>query len=108
MRLKEHGCDLVEVVDNGGGVTEDNFQALTLKHHTSKISTFSDLELGVETFGFRGEALSSLCALRYSKCLHSSSAELVHLADSHSQWSSSHRLIVTKPLTIRLHCSVDY
>ncbi len=25
------------------------------------------------------------------------------LADSHSQWSSSHRLIVTKPLTIRLH-----
>jgi DNA mismatch repair protein PMS2 len=37
-------------------------QALALKHHTSKISDFGDLA-SVATFGFRGEALSSLCAL---------------------------------------------
>lgn len=35
---------------------------LALKHHTSKIRDFTDLEC-VETLGFRGEALSSLCAL---------------------------------------------
>ena len=37
-------------------------QALTLKYHTSKISDFSDLQF-LSSFGFRGEALSSLCAL---------------------------------------------
>ncbi|XP_061823445.1 mismatch repair endonuclease PMS2 [Nerophis lumbriciformis] len=62
VRLKEHGIELVEVSDNGKGVEEANFEALTLKHHTSKLRDFSDL-VHVDTFGFRGEALSSLCAL---------------------------------------------
>uniref|UniRef100_T1H129 DNA mismatch repair protein S5 domain-containing protein n=1 Tax=Megaselia scalaris TaxID=36166 RepID=T1H129_MEGSC len=35
---------------------------MTAKYHTSKLRQFEDLQ-GVETFGFRGEALSSLCAL---------------------------------------------
>ncbi|CAN9508609.1 unnamed protein product [Ophioblennius macclurei] len=62
VRLKESGTELVEVSDNGKGVEEANFEGLTLKHHTSKLRDFSDL-IHVETFGFRGEALSSLCAL---------------------------------------------
>ncbi|XP_070617318.1 mismatch repair endonuclease PMS2 [Erythrolamprus reginae] len=62
VKLKDYGADLIEVSDNGCGVEEDNFAGLTLKHYTSKIQDFSDL-VNVETFGFRGEALSSLCAL---------------------------------------------
>ncbi|XP_067316641.1 mismatch repair endonuclease PMS2 [Anolis sagrei] len=62
VKLKDYGADLIEVSDNGCGVEEENFAGLTLKHHTSKIQDFSDL-INVETFGFRGEALSSLCAL---------------------------------------------
>ncbi|XP_035195577.1 mismatch repair endonuclease PMS2 [Oxyura jamaicensis] len=62
IKLKDHGTELIEVSDNGEGVEEENFEGLTLKHYTSKIQDFSDL-VHVETFGFRGEALSSLCAL---------------------------------------------
>ncbi|XP_069839929.1 mismatch repair endonuclease PMS2 [Dendropsophus ebraccatus] len=62
IKLKEYGAELIEVSDNGCGVEEQNFEGLTLKHHTSKLQEFSDL-VNVETFGFRGEALSSLCAL---------------------------------------------
>ncbi|CAI7792299.1 unnamed protein product [Closterium sp. NIES-53] len=62
VRLKEFGAELIEVADNGCGVAPPNWQALTLKYHTSKIAHFADLQ-SLSSFGFRGEALSSLCAL---------------------------------------------
>ncbi|XP_004534945.1 mismatch repair endonuclease PMS2 isoform X1 [Ceratitis capitata] len=62
VKLREHGLDLLEVSDNGSGVHERDLEAMTAKYHTSKIKEFVDLQ-SVDTFGFRGEALSSLCAL---------------------------------------------
>uniref|UniRef100_A0A182QTE5 MutL C-terminal dimerisation domain-containing protein n=1 Tax=Anopheles farauti TaxID=69004 RepID=A0A182QTE5_9DIPT len=62
VKLREYGAELVEVSDNGSGVEERNFEGLTAKYHTSKLKEFMDLQ-SIETFGFRGEALSSLCAL---------------------------------------------
>ncbi|XP_046734283.1 mismatch repair endonuclease PMS2 [Diprion similis] len=62
VKLTDHGRTCVSVSDDGCGVLEEDFEGLGLKHHTSKLRDFSDLtEVG--TFGFRGEALSSLCAL---------------------------------------------
>lgn len=60
--FREYGAKSIEVSDNGKGISEENFTGLTLKHHTSKIQVFEDIS-DVSTFGFRGEALSSLCAL---------------------------------------------
>eukprot|EP01047_Picozoa_sp_COSAG01_P022536 COSAG01_NODE_1341_length_10644_cov_6.517728_1_plen_247_part_00 len=62
VRLKEYGVDSIEVSDNGCGVEPSNYASLALRHHTSKLSKFSDLD-AMETFGFRGEALSALAAL---------------------------------------------
>ena len=62
IKLREMGSELIEVSDNGHGVEERNFRGMTVKHATSKLREFTDL-FSVETFGFRGEALSSLCAL---------------------------------------------
>lgn len=62
VRFKNQGLDSIEVQDNGDGISPHNYETLALKHHTSKLSTYSDLTT-LQTFGFRGEALSSLCAL---------------------------------------------
>jgi len=50
------------VSDNGPGVDPEQYAALTKRYATSKIRKFSDLEK-VSSFGFRGEALSSLASL---------------------------------------------
>ncbi|KAF2315001.1 hypothetical protein GH714_037497 [Hevea brasiliensis] len=60
--LKEYGEEWFQVIDNGCGISPNNFKVLALKHHTSKLADFPDLQC-LTTFGFRGEALSSLCAL---------------------------------------------
>lgn len=44
IRLKEYGAELLEVADNGAGVAPSNYQALTLKYHTSKLGGFEDLQ----------------------------------------------------------------
>ncbi|KAI9244490.1 hypothetical protein BDA99DRAFT_296596 [Phascolomyces articulosus] len=62
IKFKENGIENLEVIDNGCGISPENYESLALKHYTSKIKRFEDLE-SVTTFGFRGEALSSLCAL---------------------------------------------
>jgi DNA mismatch repair protein PMS2 len=62
--LRNYGSELIEVSDNGSGVESSNFEGLTKRHGTSKLKDFSDLS-SVSTLGFRGEALSSLCALSH-------------------------------------------
>lgn len=62
IRFRNNGLDAIEVQDNGGGISPTNYANIALKHYTSKLSSYDDLTL-LETFGFRGEALSSLCAL---------------------------------------------
>ncbi|KAJ4354152.1 ATP-binding mismatch repair protein [Didymosphaeria variabile] len=62
VRFKNNGLDAIEIQDNGSGIAPEDYETIALKHYTSKLSTYDDLS-SLQTFGFRGEALSSLCAL---------------------------------------------
>ncbi|EJC99530.1 DNA mismatch repair protein MutL, partial [Fomitiporia mediterranea MF3/22] len=62
VKFKDYGLQSFEVIDNGSGIAPEDYDHVAMKHHTSKLSSFEDLTT-VQTFGFRGEALFSLCAL---------------------------------------------
>lgn len=62
VRFREHGVASLEVSDNGSGVRPGDFGALCRRSCTSKLRAFAELRQ-VGTLGFRGEALSSLCAV---------------------------------------------
>ncbi len=57
------GTDLLRVRDDGHGMTEADVRAAVREHTTSKIDDIDDLERGVGTLGFRGEALHTVGAV---------------------------------------------
>lgn len=60
--IKKAGKVLIQVIDNGEGMLEDDAVLSIQKHATSKISTLEDLD-AIKTLGFRGEALSAIAAV---------------------------------------------
>lgn len=60
--IKQAGKSLIQVCDNGSGMTEEEVVLSIRKHATSKITSIEDLE-SINTLGFRGEALSSIAAV---------------------------------------------
>ncbi|WP_049979658.1 DNA mismatch repair endonuclease MutL [Halolamina rubra] len=57
------GKDGVRVRDDGVGMTAEELDLAVRDHHTSKIGDIGDLEAGVGTLGFRGEALAAIGAV---------------------------------------------
>jgi DNA mismatch repair protein MutL len=60
--IKNGGCDLVQVIDDGCGMDEQDAVTSFLRHATSKIVSYEELE-AIRTYGFRGEALASIAAV---------------------------------------------
>ncbi|KAK9895469.1 DNA mismatch repair protein MutL [Cystobasidium minutum MCA 4210] len=62
IKFKNYGSQSFEVIDNGSGVQPKDYAHIALKGYTSKLENYDGLT-SVTSFGFRGEALSSLCQL---------------------------------------------
>ncbi len=60
--IKDAGKTLIQVVDNGSGMSETDARLCFERHATSKINEANDL-FKIHTYGFRGEALASIAAV---------------------------------------------
>ncbi|XP_054237034.1 PMS1 protein homolog 1 isoform X3 [Indicator indicator] len=62
IKLENYGFNRIEVRDNGNGIKAADVPVMAVKHYTSKISSSEDLDR-LTTYGFRGEALGSVCSI---------------------------------------------
>jgi len=60
--VKDGGKNLVQVIDNGIGMSETDARMAFERHATSKLTTANDL-FAIKTMGFRGEALASIASV---------------------------------------------
>ena len=60
--ISDAGKTLIQVIDDGCGMSPDEAVLCFERHATSKIATADDL-MDIRTFGFRGEALASIAAV---------------------------------------------
>lgn len=67
VEIRDGGLTSFRVVDNGSGIQPSDIRLAFARHATSKISQAGDL-VGVQTLGFRGEALASIAAVAKVTC----------------------------------------
>ncbi len=64
IKIQDAGKTLIQVIDNGVGMSETDARLAFERHATSKISSAEDL-FSINTMGFRGEALASIVSIAH-------------------------------------------
>lgn len=74
VEIEKGGTSYIRVTDNGVGIMSEDVATAFLRHATSKIKDEKDLE-GIETLGFRGEALCSISAVSRTELITRTQSE---------------------------------
>jgi DNA mismatch repair ATPase MutL len=78
VEISQNTIDVVQVKDNGHGISPEDHPLVCKRSFTSKIQTLEDLRnIGGEPLGFRGIALSSACEIAGSVVLSTRAAAQV-------------------------------
>ena len=94
--LKNVGKALIQVIDDGKGMSALDARMAFERHATSKISSAQDL-FHLQTLGFRGEALSSISAVAQVECITKTPAAFT----SRSMIRATAPLVITASLRAR-------
>ena len=94
--IKDAGKKLIQIIDDGHGMNEEDAKLCFHKHATSKIKNTEDI-LKINTMGFRGEALASIASVSEvelkTKTIKQSTGTIIHINNSEIKKAS---LIATK------------
>ena len=72
--IKDAGKTLIQVLDNGSGMSSEDLDLCFVRHATSKINNSDDL-FDLKTMGFRGEALSSIASVSHLEIISNNNLE---------------------------------
>lgn len=84
IEIEQGGIKSIRITDNGQGMSADNLKLAPVRHATSKIQAFDDI-YSAFTFGFRGEALASICHIArvfLMSCVQGQEAYAVEVLDT--------------------------
>ena len=81
--IEKGGHQLIQVSDNGGGISPDDMNLAVERYTTNKIETIDDL-FNINSLGFRGEALASIASvseMEMTSCINSDGGFAVSILD---------------------------
>ena len=81
--IEKGGHQLIQVSDNGGGISPDDMNLAVQRYTTNKIETIDDL-FNINSLGFRGEALASIASvseMEMASCINGDGGFAVSILD---------------------------
>ena len=81
--IEKGGHQLIQVSDNGGGISPDDMNMAVQRYTTNKIETIDDL-FNINSLGFRGEALASIASvseMEMASCINGDGGFAVSILD---------------------------